>query len=446
MMLPPCSIALRNFAQKHRSKRVIAGFLMLLGACDPGDDPWSGVGSVTLRDGVSTEVVSMSLGQSTTCATLLTGEAKCWGRGDEGRLGRGTGQASSEAEPGSLEVLALGLDAAAMATNGAQTFVVLGDGRVRAFGVNDAQQLGLGHAETVGDDETPADAQVPTLVPLGGAAQQVAAGEGFACARLDDGRVQCWGRGDAGQLGREVGPGVHAPGDVVLGGLAVEITAGVAHACARLETDAIRCWGAGDRGQLGDGIPVAEGRLPATAGDVPVGGPVRAVVAGGHHTCALLDGGRVRCWGDNDQGQLGYGHTWVIGDDEPAGAAGDVPLDGPAVSVVAGLRHTCALLDDGALRCWGDGASGQLGRGSGPSVGDDETPVDVGVVDLAGAEVDEVFSDALAEHTCARLDDGALRCWGRDDHGQLGLGDEGSSEGPPGDLPDVIVVEDPDDV
>ena len=396
-----------------------------------------------MRSAESHETISVSLGESTTCATLVAGQAKCWGRGDEGRLGRGTGETSDEASAAAMSSLSLGLPATAVVTNGAQTFALLADGHVRAFGVNRDRELGLGHSETVGDDETPSDPSVSTLVPLAGLAQQVVAGEEFACARLDDGRVQCWGRGDAGQLGRDAGPGVHGPEDVSLGGLAVEITAGVAHACARLQTGAIRCWGLGDRGQLGYGVAVPAGSAPASMGDVPLGGVATAVVAGGDHTCALLSNGQVRCWGDNEHGQLGYGHTQAIGDDEVPASAGDVALGGAVVEVAAGLRHTCALRGDGTLRCWGDGTSGQLGLGSLGLVGDDETPVEVAAVELSGVEA--IFTNSLAEHTCALRGDGALRCWGLNDHGQLGLGSvDPGVEGPPGELPDVIVVEDPD--
>jgi alpha-tubulin suppressor-like RCC1 family protein len=102
---------------------------------------------------------------------------------------------------------------------------------------------------------------------------------------------------------------------------------------------------------------------------------------------------------------------------------------------------------DGALRCWGDGASGQLGLDPSQDIGDDEHPLAAAALDVGGLEVAAIFAGALAEHTCASLSDGSLRCWGLNDHGQLGLGYASPAdpvEGPPGDLPDVIIVEDPD--
>jgi alpha-tubulin suppressor-like RCC1 family protein len=421
----------------------LASWLVLV-ACAPAATP---PGNLAPRQAdPSTELAWVSLGESTTCATTLDGHAKCWGRGDDGRLGLGTPVGSSAPDPEALAPLALGADAAVVVTNGAQSFALLDDGTVRAFGLNSAYELGLTHQEAVGDDETPADADVSTVVALAGPARQVVTGEGFACAQIHDGRVQCWGRGDEGQLGRGRQPGAHPPGDVILGGVAVEITAGAAHACARLESGAVRCWGLGDAGQLGHGRDL-DGLLPASAGDVPLGGVATQVVAGGSHTCARLVTGAVRCWGNNADGQLGYGHTTAIGDDEPPADAGDVALGGAVTQLVAGLRHTCALRGDGVLRCWGDGASGQLGLALGLRIGDDELPSEADPIELGELDADVIFAGALAEHTCAQLDDGSLRCWGRNEHGQVGLGyasPQDPVEGPPGDLPDVIIVEDPD--
>lgn len=439
-----------SFLVRSRSRALacLASWLMLA-ACAP--EPSLPDDHLASREGSEppgqAELSWISLGESTTCATLASGDAKCWGRGDDGRLGLGLGLAPSEPNPAELPWLELGGDARMVATNGAQSFALLHDGTVRAFGLNAEYELGLPHDETVGDDETPAGTSLATLVPLDGVALQVAAGEGFGCALLHDGRVQCWGRGDEGQLGRGVLPGSHPPGDVILGGTAVELAVGAAHGCARLSDGAVRCWGANDVGQLGLGEPVGSANVPAITGDVALGGVAVQVVTGGAHSCARLDDGAVRCWGDNLDGQLGHGHTDPIGDDETPDAAGDVSLGGAATQVTAGLRHTCALLDNGDLRCWGDGTSGQLGLPSPLVVGDDETPTNADAVDMRGSAVASIFAGALADHTCALLDDGDLRCWGANARGQVGLGyasPQDPVEGPPGDLPDVIIVEDPD--
>ena len=106
--------------------------------------------------------------------------------------------------------------------------------------------------------------------------------------------------------------------------------------------------------------------------------------AGSFHACALLDNGQVRCWGLGTLGQLGYGNTDTIGDDEPPGSVGTVDLGGgrTARAIAAGNVHTCALLDNGRVRCWGGGASGRLGYGNTDTIGDDETPGGFGPVAL----------------------------------------------------------------
>lgn len=417
---------------------------LALAACAPaGEAPHDGL---ALRDASEPAPAWVSLGESTTCATLVSGRAVCWGHGEGGRLGQGRVLATREPDPLALDPLALGHPAVMVATNGSQSFARLADGRLRAFGQNDAFELGLPHDRAVGDDETPAAAGSAAMVPLAGPAAEVVAGQGFACARLDDGRVQCWGRGDEGQLGRGPASGSQPPREVLLGGTAVELVAGRAHACARLSEGAVRCWGLDDTGRLGYGRAVGSAP-PTSTGNVPLGGVATRLVAGGAHTCALLETGRIRCWGDGSNGQLGYGHTQAIGDDETPATAGDVALGGTATQLAAGLHHTCAVLEGGALRCWGDGTHGQLGLPSPQRIGDDERPAAIDPVDMGGEAVAAVFAGALAEHTCAVLDDDALRCWGRNDHGQTGLGYASPGdpvEGPPGDLPDVIIVEDPD--
>ena len=109
-----------------------------------------------------------------------------------------------------------------------------------------------------------------------------------------------------------------------------------------------------------------------------------AIAAGELHTCAVLDDGSVRCWGSGADGRLGYGNVASIGDTESPAAAGPVSLGigRSAVAITAGDSHTCALLDDGSVRCWGQGRSGQLGYASSASVGDDEQPATAGPVDL----------------------------------------------------------------
>lgn len=202
------------------------------------------------------------------------------------------------------------------------------------------------------------------------------------------------------------------------------ISAGETHSCA-VRGGGLLCWG-GDRDhQLGGAEAATNGAsAAATSRTTPVPAaisssllPIVAVAAGGRHTCAVGREGQVVCWGANDSGQLGYGDRQP----RPTGD-GAVPLPAGASAIVAGLYHTCALLEDASVRCWGDNRFGQLGAGRAGNIGDEdsETPA---AADLGGPARQIA---AGAYHTCALLVNGTVKCWGWNDYGQLGAGDERS--------------------
>ena len=232
------------------------------------------------------------------------------------------------------------------------------------------------------------------------------------------------------------------------------IAAGDAHTCVITGQDRVRCWGDNQFGQLGYGNAVDVGdagtRLPFTAGDVPFPvdpmtqlpfDPVVQLVAGNNHTCVLQASGVVYCWGDNRFGQLGYNRTDNLADGEPVTSFGTVTLGGIATRIAAGGDHTCAVLQGGALRCWGRNDFGQLGRGNTANIGDNETVDSAGNVDLgAGISVKDLALGS--SHTCALLTTGAVRCWGRNSEGQLGYGNAttlGDNE-PINNLPNVSLT------
>jgi hypothetical protein len=193
---------------------------------------------------------------------------------------------------------------------------------------------------------------------------------------------------------------------------ATAFTTGAYHTCARLGNGTLKCWGRNDNAQLGNGTYTSSS-IP-----VPVSGITTAsiVSGGGAHTCAVLTDGTVRCWGENDRGQLGNGTT--AGSSTPVQVAG---IAG-AVNVSAGWRHTCALLGDGTVRCWGENQNGQLGDGT---TTDRTTPVPVSGITGATA-----VTAGWWHHSCALLGDGTVRCWGDNQWGQLGNGTTTDSPSP----------------
>jgi alpha-tubulin suppressor-like RCC1 family protein len=274
----------------------------------------------------------------------------------------------------------------------------------------------------------------------------LAAGARFSCARLDTGRVRCWGRGSDGALGygnaMDIGdtetPGSVGPIDLGAGRTARALAAGLYHACAILDHGQVRCWGASYYGELGYGNRkgIGDDETPGSVGPVDLGSgrSAVAITGGGYHTCAILDNGRVRCWGRAFEGQLGYGNQSLVGDNETPGSVGPVDLGQgrTAVAITGGGFHTCAILDNGKVRCWGEGGQGPLGYGNQKYIGDDETPASVGPVKL-GAGRKAIAISAAGRHTCAVLNNRKVLCWGTGKYGQLGYGntrDVGDNESP----------------
>ncbi|MDB2367127.1 hypothetical protein N9V76_01695, partial [Candidatus Poseidoniales archaeon] len=144
--------------------------------------------------------------------------------------------------------------------------------------------------------------------------------------------------------------------------------------------------------------------------------------AGDYHTCAILDDGSLNCWGDDDYGQLGDGGT---NSDKNTPVSVSLGTGRTAVAVSAGYAHTCAILDDGSLKCWGDDNWGQLGDGGSNTA--KTTPVSVSL----GNGRTAVAVSAGFQHTCAILDDGSLKCWGLDGSGQLGDGGSNTNKDTP---------------
>jgi alpha-tubulin suppressor-like RCC1 family protein len=305
------------------------------------------------------------------------------------------------------------------------TCAVLSTGSVKCWGWNVDGQLGYANSWDVPNVLSPVDAG---NVMLGGNAVSVSVG-GSACALMIGGTVRCWGYNTQGQLGfghtRTIGDDETpaSAGDVPLGGLAVSISMGSTHACALMETGAVRCWGSNTYGQLGYGHTrnIGDDETPASAGDVPLGGTAISISTGERHTCALMSSGSVRCWGGwgrNRFGTMGYGNTNAIS--SPM-VAGDIPLGGSAIAIATGSNETtCAVMSTGGLRCWGSADMYQLGyrlNADNQVVGDDETPEAMGDIPMSG----QVQSVAIGGyHTCAIFSGGDIRCWGLGDFGLLG--------------------------
>jgi alpha-tubulin suppressor-like RCC1 family protein len=297
--------------------------------------------------------------------------------------------------------------ATSVTVGGFHTCVVTDRGGVKCWGWNAHGELGDG---TLIDRLTPVD-----VVGLTSGVVAITAGESFTCALTAAGAVQCWGQDRYGQLGDGRTRARRVPVDVVgLSSGVAAISAGAEHACALTDTGGVLCWGRNRDGQLGDGT--RQVRLtPTPAAGLTSG--VAEVSAGKYHSCALTDAGDVKCWGYNEEGQLGDGTRH-----DRATATRVKGLSGVA-EVSAGGFHTCALAVSGTVTCWGSNRTGQLGDGT-----DIRRLTPVTVHHLK----DAIAVTAGGAHSCAITSTHGARCWGENRSLQLGDGTTSNRRSPVG--------------
>ncbi len=342
-----------------------------------------------------THVIDIAAGKAHTCALRSDGGVYCWGWGGRGQLGDGA--RSNANRPRAVEDL--GAEAVELAAGDDFSCARLVDGRVQCWGSAAHGQLGHGVAH---EDATFAR---PVWVAGLSEATAIAAGEKHACAEIAGERVVCWGANEEGQLGE--GPRLFRPLPTThkkLGEPVLRLAAGSAHSCAVVDGGRVRCWGHNTAWQLGDRA-ASRCSTPIDVRNLP---PAVAVTNGGKHSCALLRDGKVACWGTNGRGQMGDAKR------EMRTRAKIVPKLATVTKIDAGLNHTCAIRADKTLVCWGDNRFAQLGDGT--------RSVKTSPTSARALGRDIVDVAAAAKHTCALKANGAVWCWGRNDVGQIGDG------------------------
>ena len=240
----------------------------------------------------------------------------------------------------------------------------------------------------------------------------VAAGRGHTCASTRCGAAACWGHSYFGELGSgTTDTSVPVPVSSLDVGVA-RVGVGKYHSCAVGVAGEGWCWGRNRNGEVGDGTRINTG-VPSRVAAIPL----FRIAGADQHSCAITDAGKVVCWGDNEHGQLGIG---TLGNSNLAVDVHD--LAAGAIAVATGGARSCAITRDGALRCWGENASGALGDGSNA---DRKSPVDV--VGLSTGVISVATGDT---HSCAVLAGGHVRCWGTNLFGELGDGTDHASNRP----------------
>lgn len=316
-----------------------------LGTCfisDVGEVQCRGPNGPRLRDPLPDTAIDIDAAAHA-CAVLASGAVACWGYDADGRLGDSSNV--SGRDPFFTDV---GDPFIQVSVSESHTCAVTESGALWCWGSNSDGQLGHADPQSIGDDETAAST---SPVELADDVVAVEATRRTTCVVFDDGRARCWGAGllipdgDEGRLPT-------ATPDLPLPESTVALSGNGSYMCALSTTGSVYCWGS--RTAMWYHYSTLEDvESPIDVEPVALGESAIEISAGDGHTCARLEGGRAKCWGSSEFGQLGLG--------KPGGPHGDriarepaIDIGGEVLTIAAGESHTCALLDDETVRCWGD--------------------------------------------------------------------------------------------
>ena len=398
-----------------------------------------------------------------TCALLTGSVLKCWGQSPmyEDFVLRGDKPGDMSSLPNAD--LGLGRTVVSFSANLYHLCAILDNQELMCVGWNYEGTLGNGNNKDVGFDvDTMGAFLVPVNLPSSTHPIQVSCGGSHTCVILSDASVRCWGFSYNGCLGGEnynhKGSSPAHMGDALVavklgtGRTAKQLTTTEWNTCALLDDDTVKCWGLPDYGVLGfkvSGYDVVGGGRN-TMGDnlrpielgLPEAVTVRALKGGTYFSCVHLSDSNVKCWGQNQHGQLGQGDTKNRGELSSDMGAGLQNLDfGPGVTVKTmslGRHHACAVLNDFAgVVCWGKGQSGQLGYGDVSDYGKTSRVLSQRVL---MAQYDVIKSIHCGPSTtCITLVNGKMKCWG-ENYGRLGIDTTASVGKEPSQMGDALVA------
>ncbi len=352
-------------------------------------------------------------GSGNTCVLSSSGKVKCWGQNGDGSLG--VGNTVDTLLPTATIDFGAGRTVKVLSFSAGGGCGILDNDELKCWGWNGWGQLGFAAPIMT----SAPGASVP--LPPGRTAKSVSAGGNHTCAILDDGTLWCWGYNGWGALG--LGNNTHtsaptAPVNLGAGRTAKTVRTTYNATCAILDDDSLKCWGQNGWNQLGAGGGF-DTNAPSTAVDFGPGRTVKMVAPGGTDTCAILDDGSLRCWGYNALGECGVGSTSYVA----APTVVNLGAGRTVKSISLNGYSACAILDDDTTKCWGireivgDGGSGGSYNVPGPAI-------DFGPGRTARAV-------STMNHACAVLDNFTVKCWGANNSGGLGTGDTLNYYAPP---------------
>ena len=337
---------------------------------------------------------TLAPGFFSTCAITVAGAARCWGH----KLGATESSGGASRVPVTVPGLGSGVT---HLTTGSQFACAVVRGAARCWGGGPRGELGNG-------TKIPSSVRPVAVTGLQNGVKGIDAGSSHACAITSASGVKCWGFGILGDGSgvSHLPPGVATPVDVVGVTGVKAISVGPTRACALTAGGGVKCWGGS---VLGDGSrPHGGGLLAVDVSGLTSG--VKQVSAGFDHACALTASGGVKCWGHNHLGQVGTFGPSVVYALVPV----DVPgLTSGVTAISAGYYHQCALMTGGAVKCWGDNNYGQVvgnGRRTPPSAPVTVAGLGTGVRAIAAGH----------SYSCAIDRAGITKCWGSNSGQQAG--------------------------
>lgn len=303
--------------------------------------------------GLGTGVVAVARGYASsnhTCALTSLGTVQCWGDNTYGQLGDGT--TNPRAAP--ANVLGLPGSAIAIAAGGPFACALIVGGSVWCWGAQFADV----QADSCGGPSESCSL-VPIQVPgLSGDITEIFAGSTHLCAESATSGLWCWGRNSSGQLGDGQACGMDCGTPVQVSGFelgAASVALGDFHSCALTLAGVLKCWGYNFDGQIGDGTTINR----TTPVDVVGLADVAIIGAGSTHTCAAPSSAGLKCWGSNHNGQLGIGTLYGPDQLQPVDV---LNFDDTVAGLALGDYHTCAVTDSNEVKCWSENNIGQVGN------------------------------------------------------------------------------------
>tara|TARA_B100000683_G_C12497664_1_gene556677 strand:+ start:1138 stop:2943 length:1806 start_codon:yes stop_codon:yes gene_type:complete len=371
-------------------------------------------------------VQEVQVGSQWTCVRWSTSDVECFGINKWGQLGLGwwDGMSEDSINPTPQPAL-IPSDRAVVAieTGNTSTTVTTESGDLYCWG-------GCPHrrpSNTQGQNK-----HTPEVVTGITSTRAAKTGWGHSCVIRDDGDLECWGSNWFGGLGTGDDLFPSNGGPVVVDGVSnvVKLAVGYHHTCALQDDGKLFCWGWNHRYQVA--TPMDDNEVCPNSDSYPCVLSPREiqgldsdfidVAAGVNNTCVITAAdGKVYCWGDNQSGAIGNGvHQPFAREGEPIETE---DLGQRAVKLSLGSTYALAIMADGSVKGWGQNSYGQLGNGSMTSP--QNSPLAV-----VGLEGPVIQISAGVNHSCALLENRSVWCWGRNNYGQLGDGTSVDSASP----------------